>query len=71
MRCTILCILLAVLAFAQTAPPAFEVASVKISQQSGQDETVETSPGILTMRNVTFTTIVKWAPTSGAAEFWP
>lgn len=61
MRCTVLCILLAFLAFAQTTPPVFEVASVKISQQSGQDETVETSPGILTMRNVSFTTAVKWA----------
>jgi uncharacterized protein (TIGR03435 family) len=61
MRCTVLCILLAVLAFTQTAPPAFEVASVKISQQSGQGETVQTSPGILTMRNVSFTTMVKWA----------
>jgi uncharacterized protein (TIGR03435 family) len=41
------------------AAPGFEVASVKPSQ-AGR-ETIETSPGKLTMRNVTLISCLKWA----------
>lgn len=63
MKPTVFFLFLTGSALAQQPAPtlAFEVASVKISQQFGQDEIVETYPGILTMRNVSFTTMVKWA----------
>jgi uncharacterized protein (TIGR03435 family) len=68
MRPVTLSVLLAVSALAQNpAPPAFEVASVKINQQFRQDNratwlrSIETSPGRLTFRNVNLTMIVAWA----------
>ena len=51
----------------QSAPPAFDVASIKINSQFSQDNrstwrsTIDTSPGSLTMRNVNFTMIAAWA----------
>jgi uncharacterized protein (TIGR03435 family) len=61
------------LAFVQTttaqtaAPPSFEVASIKpnlISKQGGEGsrrEATQSSPGSLTMRNVTLRTCIAWA----------
>jgi uncharacterized protein (TIGR03435 family) len=71
-----LAILVAGGAAAQTpdAPPAFEVASVKVSQTTGRDGggrgllggrggrgSIQVSPGSLTMRNVTLKNAIRWA----------
>jgi uncharacterized protein (TIGR03435 family) len=68
MRPTLLPAFLAFSAFAQNpAPPAFEVASVRMNQQFRQEDratwprTIHTSPGSLTFRNVTLTMIIGWA----------
>jgi uncharacterized protein (TIGR03435 family) len=68
MRIIALSALLAASAFAQNAaPPAFEVASVKINEQFRQDDrstwqTALQTPGDkLTMRNLTMRTILAWA----------
>jgi uncharacterized protein (TIGR03435 family) len=68
MRPIPLFVFLALSALAQdAAPPAFEVASVKINQQFRQDDratwlrTIDTSPGRLTLRNLNLTMIVAWA----------
>ena len=68
MRPIIVSVFLALSALAQNpAPPAFEVASVKINQQFRQEDratwlrSMDTSPGSLTFRNVNLTMIVAWA----------
>jgi uncharacterized protein (TIGR03435 family) len=67
MRAIVVFVLLAGLAVAQTAPPlAFEVASVRINEPFlGHDNrwqgTIETSPGSLIMRKVTWLNILTWA----------
>ena len=61
MKTTLLCFSLAASGLAQTSRPAFEVASVKLNQQFSQAETVDTSPGTLTMRSVTLITAMMWA----------
>ena len=68
MRPITLSVFLAFSALAQNpAPPAFEVASVKINQQFRQEDpttwrrTIDTSPGSLTFRNVNLTMIAAWA----------
>jgi uncharacterized protein (TIGR03435 family) len=55
-------------ALGQTAaavPPAFEVASIKLSNapksEMGAQEAIHASPGSLTMNNVTMTSCLKWA----------
>ena len=62
------CVAFAALAAAQsTAPPAFEVASIKpnlLSKQGGEEsrrESTQSSPGNLAMRNVTLRTCIMWA----------
>jgi uncharacterized protein (TIGR03435 family) len=64
LRQTMFLILLTTSVLAQTERPlAFETASVKMkpaNQALGQ-ASVTASPGTLTMRNVTMTTIIKWA----------
>jgi uncharacterized protein (TIGR03435 family) len=61
------CLFLAGSALAQTAPPpAFEVASVKINEPFlGRDNRwrgqIQTAPGSLTMRRVTWLTMLTWA----------
>src|SRR5579883_1990284 len=68
MRTGTLCLFLAVSALAQTpAPPAFEVASVKINEKFRQADRgtwlidVQHTPGTLTLRNVNLTMLVAWA----------
>ena len=68
MRPILLFVFAAASALAQdSAPPAFDVASVKINPQFRQDNrttwypTIDTSPGSLTMRNVNLTMIAAWA----------
>jgi len=68
MRPSSLCLFLAVAALAQTpAPPAFDVASVKINQQFRPEDRatwlidVKHNPGSLTLRNVNMTMLVAWA----------
>jgi uncharacterized protein (TIGR03435 family) len=61
--------LAATAAFAQTtaAPPAFEVASIKVSQigkaggEGSRKENTQVSPGSLNMRNVSLKTAIRWA----------
>jgi uncharacterized protein (TIGR03435 family) len=67
MRYTLASVFLAASALAQTAPPpAFEVASVKINEPFlGRDNrwrgSIQTAPGSLTMRRVTWLTMLTWA----------
>jgi len=68
MRPITLSVFLAVSALAQNpAPPAFEVASVKVNQQFRQENratwlrNLDTSPGRLTFRNVNLTMAIAWA----------
>jgi uncharacterized protein (TIGR03435 family) len=68
MRSVFLFVFAAASALAQdSAPPAFDVASIKASSQFSPENRVtwlskiDTSPGSLTMRNVNLTMIVAWA----------
>lgn len=77
MRPITLSVFLAVSALAQNqAPPAFEVASVKINQQFRQESratwlrSIDTSPGRLTFRNVNLTMIIAWAYQLQWPQIW-
>src|ERR1017187_3963227 len=68
MRLTLLSALLALSALAQSpAPPAFDVASVKVNKEFNQSNRatwasrIHPDPGTLTMRNVNMTMIAAWA----------
>jgi uncharacterized protein (TIGR03435 family) len=65
MRPILLSVFLACSALAQNpAPPAFEVASVKISptfQQGDRSMHMDRSPGSLTFRNMNLTMLIAWA----------